>query len=83
MAKRYKSMPMHEASERAEERRAGGMLSEDHSAIANMPQEVIYREYPKNELYLNSKLDDTMEGIKKQQNEDVGMANRHKPNSMY
>lgn len=83
MAKRYKSMPMHEPSERGMEARAGGMISEDHSAIANMPQAVKYVEYPKTELYLNSHLDDTMEGIKKQQNEDVSMANRHKAKSMY
>lgn len=83
MAKRYKSMPMHEPSERAMEARAGQMISEDHSAIANMPQQVVYREYPKGELYLRSSLDDTMSGIDKQMNEDVGMANKHKAKSMY
>ena len=83
MAKRYKSMPMHEPSERAMEKRDSGMLSEDRSAIANMPQQVIYREYPKGEMYLRSNLDDTMSGIDKQMNEDVGVANRNKAQSMY
>ena len=83
MAKRYKSMPMHEPSERGMEARAGGMISEDRSAIANMPQNVVYKEYPAYGVYLNQNLDDTMAGIQKQQSGDVGKANSQKPNSMY
>ena len=83
MAKRYKSMPMHEPSERAMEARDSRMLSEDHSAIANMPQDVRYHKWDGGRMYLQTNLDDTMSGIDKQQNEDVGTANRHKAKSMY
>lgn len=74
---------MYEPSERRMERRAGMMISEDHRAIANMPQYVVYEEYPRGRAYLHSNLDDTMSGIDMQQSEDVGIANRHKAKSMY
>jgi hypothetical protein len=74
---------MYEPSERREERRSGMMISEDHRAIANMPQYVVYEEYPRERAYLRTNLDDTMSGIDMQQSEDVGMANRHKAKSMY
>lgn len=74
---------MYEPSERRMERRDGEMISEDHRAIANMPQHVVYREYSDRRPYLNMNLDDTMAGIDMQQSEDVGIANRHKAKSMY
>jgi hypothetical protein len=74
---------MYEPSERRMERRDGDMLTEDHRAIANMPQNVIYREYGRGRPYLQTSLDDTMSGIDHQQYEDVNTANRHKPKSMY
>lgn len=74
---------MHEADERKMEHRDSGMLSEDHNAIANMPQDVKYHPWTKQRAYLNTHLDDTISGIDHQQSEDVGTANRHKPKSMY
>ena len=74
---------VYEPSERKMERRAGMMISEDRRAIANLPQYVVYEEYPKGRMYLNTNLDDTMSGIDMQQSEDVGIANRHKAKSMY
>jgi len=74
---------VYEPSERAMEHRAGMMISEDHRAIANLPQHVVYREYPRGRAYLHTNLDDTMSGIDMQQSEDVGLANRHKAKSMY
>lgn len=80
---RHGGRSMYEPSERKMESRSGEMISEDHNAIANMPQHVVYREYPKGHMYLRTNLDDTMSGIDMQQSEDVGMANRHKAKSMY
>lgn len=55
---------------RAQERRDASMLHEDRTAIANMPQQVIYREYPKVRGYLNPNLDDTISGIDRQMEMD-------------
>jgi hypothetical protein len=51
---------------RAQEREDAGMISEDHNAIANLPQSVVMRPYPKNYGYLPEVLDDTIRGIDKQ-----------------
>ncbi|MFI5332616.1 MAG: hypothetical protein ACHQVS_00785 [Candidatus Babeliales bacterium] len=48
---------------RRQEMMDGSMIKEDHSAIANMPQGVIMREYPKVSHYTPENLDDTMKGI--------------------
>jgi hypothetical protein len=80
---RHGGRAMYEPSERRMEYRSGMMISEDRYAIANMPQHVVYEEYPKGRMYLRTNLDDTMSGIDMQQSEDVGMANRHKAKSMY
>lgn len=55
---------------RALERRDSEMISEDHSAIANMPQNVIMREYPKTHGYTPEDLDDTIRGIDRQMDMD-------------
>lgn len=74
---------MYEPDERKMEKRSGAMLHEDHRAIANMPQDVKYHEWPSARMYLNTHLDDTIEGIEHQQMGDIQVANRHKPKSMY
>lgn len=79
----YGGRDMYEPSERRMEYRSGEMITEDHRAIANMPQQVVYREYPRERAYLRTNLDDTMSGIDMQQGDDVGMANRHKAKYMY
>lgn len=48
---------------RHQEMEDGGMIREDKSAIANMPQEVMYKAYPKNRNYMDGKLDDTIRGV--------------------
>src|SRR6266404_4800911 len=70
MAKRYhsgKSMEKHEyyageESRRKQEHEDGGMISEDHSAIANLPQSVMMKPYPKPDGYMPEDLDDTIRG---------------------
>lgn len=51
---------------RAEEIAAGDMIHEDRSAIANLPQQQIMREYPKSPAGLGGYLDDTITGIDSQ-----------------
>lgn len=59
-------------SRRREEMRDAGMIHEDHNAIANLPQGVIMREYPKVHDYLDWSSDDTAGGIAKQMDLDHG-----------
>lgn len=59
MAKRYH-----------EERKESHMLSEDHGAPANMPQNVIMKEWPKDGNPMNMESDDTISGIDHQMSED-------------
>lgn len=63
---------------RKQEARDFGMISEDKSACANMPQQVIYREWPKAGHYADYNLDDTIKGVDKQMNEDGSGMARHK-----
>jgi hypothetical protein len=53
-------------SVRKQEARDAGMISEDKGAIANLPQGVIMKEYPKVHSYLPENLDDTIKGIDRQ-----------------
>jgi hypothetical protein len=45
----------------------GGMISSDHSKIANMPQEVIMKPWPDGDGYLPEGLDDTIKGVDHQE----------------
>ena len=62
---------------RYQEMRDAGMIREDHSATANLPQEVKYHDWPENHSYENYGLDDTIRGIDKQEREDVNDMKRH------
>lgn len=55
---------------RRQEMEDAGMIREDHSAIANLPQGVIMREYPKND-YFSYNLNDDIRGIDVQMDDDV------------
>lgn len=48
---------------RKQEMEDSGMIREDHSAIANMPQEVMMKSWVGKESYLPEDLDDTTRGI--------------------
>lgn len=54
------------AGRRKQEMMDAGMIHEDHSAVANLPQMVHYKPYPKNHNYLPEGLDDTIRGIDEQ-----------------
>lgn len=54
---------------RRQEMMDGMMIHEDHSAVANLPQQVIQRTYPKAGHMAAPYLDDTMRGVDDQINE--------------
>jgi hypothetical protein len=59
------------------------MISEDHSAIANLPQAVKYEEWPKVGHYASYDLDDTIRGIDKQMDADGAGMRKHKSRNKY
>lgn len=86
MAKRYhdsKKGMKHEAvkrnvvdadmdKERMNEKRDSRMIGEDHKAIANCPQGVVYRPWAENPEYqIFPNLDDTISGIDHQMEDDA------------
>jgi hypothetical protein len=79
MAKRYYNEGYYAGAEsrRSEERQEGGMLSEDKSAIANMPQQVMIKMYPKPEGYMPEDLDDTLRGVDGQMDADTSKRRAH------
>lgn len=62
---------------RRQELEDAGMIHEDHSAMANMPQSVKMTPYPKSYGYLPEDLDDTMRGIDRQLGYDNGKKMSH------
>lgn len=48
------------------------MIKEDRSAVANLPQNVMMKEYPKTDYYYYD-LDDTQRGVNVQMDDDVRM----------
>lgn len=76
MAKRYYNSKMgmgyYEGMDerRKQERMDGSMISEDMSAIANMPQGVIMREYPTTG-YAYYDVSDTLSGVDRQISSDM------------
>lgn len=55
----------------------GGMLESNTASFANMPQNVIMREYPMNK-YAYYELNDTITGIDNQINTEVGQLMKQK-----
>jgi len=54
-----------------------GMIKEDHSAVANLPQNVIYREYSRAGYSMDGTLDDTIRGVDNQIDADGRESKRH------
>ena len=78
MAKRHYSDGMYEGHEgrRKQEMEDGGMIREDRSAIANLPQEVMMKAYPKTGPYMPEDLNDTISGVDKQMSGDDSQRRR-------
>jgi len=93
MAKRkYAGMPKGSAgagsyegleSARNQERRDSMMISEDHSAVANLPQQVMYKPWPKAGHYADYDLDDTIRGVDEQMDDDGRKMKAHKGGLKY
>jgi len=54
-----------------QDRENSHMIGEDHHAIANMPQHVVMRSWPKAYDYVDYHLDDTISGIDTQRKSDA------------
>jgi len=82
MAKRYYSEKSKgeyagmEGGRRTEEMQDGGMIREDRSAIANLPQEVMIKPYAKSGGYMQEDLEDTIKGVDEQKNADRSGVNK-------
>lgn len=62
---------------RHQEMMDAGMIHEDHSAIANMPQGVMIKDWPKGGSYMPENLDDTIKSVDRQMGEDGSKRSRH------
>ena len=60
-----------------------GMISEDNSAPANLPQDVKHTYYPKCDYFHSSELDDTIRGLDDTRNEDIDKMERYESNVKY
>jgi len=61
----------------AEERRDSMMIHEDRRAVANLPQDVIMRPWPKGGRYTPEHIDDTIRGVDVQMDKDGEAMYRH------
>ncbi len=78
MAKRYSDgMYAGADARKTEEMQDAGMIREDRSAVANLPQGVMYKPWPSDMDYINANLNDDISGVNKQRKEDVNGAKRH------
>jgi hypothetical protein len=62
---------------RTQEMQDGGMIREDHSAIANLPQEVRITPYEKTGPWMPEVLDDTIRGVDGQMDADDNGRRKH------
>ncbi len=72
-AQQYMGMPTSMRSGLEEE----SMIHEDHRAIANLPQEVMIKPYPRTGPYLPEDLDDTIRGVDAQMDYDDSQRRAH------
>lgn len=61
----------HDERRRHREMSEAGYIREDRSAVANMPQKVVMRSYPKVGNYVYSDLNDEISGVDRQMNADA------------
>ena len=78
-AKRHYNDGMYEGMEgrRTQEMQDGGMIREDRSKVANLPQEVMMKPWPVEGGYMPEKLDDTIRGIDEQKSADNSKRAQH------
>jgi len=73
----------HYSSDKSDASRDSGMISKDSSSHANMPQEVVYKAWPKARGYSSYELNDTIKGIDSQVRDDEAGAKREKSGTKY
>jgi hypothetical protein len=59
-----------ESARRTQEMQDAGMIREDRMAIANLPQNVMMKPYPRTGPYMPEDLEDTIKGVDKQMDMD-------------
>ena len=77
---KYDHEPMsdsHHDAAAAAEAHDRSMIREDHRAIANLPQEVMIKPYPKTGPYMPEDLDDTIRGVDRQMDYDDNKRAEH------
>ena len=52
-----------ESARRMQEMQDAGMIRSDYRAVANLPQDPVMREYPRNGGYIPEGIDDTIRGV--------------------
>ena len=62
---------------RRQELEDAGMIHEDHMAIANLPQNVMIKQYPRTGPYMPEDLDDTIKGVDGQMDYDDNHRKAH------
>lgn len=62
---------------RTQEMQDAGMIREDLGAIANLPQQVMFKEYPKTGPYMPEGLNDDISGVDQQMDYDDSQRRRH------
>ena len=60
-----------------------GMIKEDHSEPANLPQDVVHKYYPKTDFMGAFELDDTARGLDETRRYDIRDIERHPSDSKY
>lgn len=60
-----------------------GMIREDHSEPANLPQNVVYKPYPKCSYFDAYELDDTIRGLDDTRDYDVRKMDKHESDVKY
>ena len=65
------------------EKKKSGMMSAGSSSFANMPQNVVHKEWPKANFGLNTDLDDTIKGIDEQMGADVAVMRKRLSKGKY
>jgi len=60
-----------------------GMISEDPRECANLPQEVVYKPYPRQSYFDAYELDDTIRGLDDTRHEDLRTMDRYASDTKY
>lgn len=63
--------------------RERGMITEDYNAVANLPQQVIMKEWPEAQYGLDGYYDDGISGVDKQMYKDVSKARSRMSDQKY